>query len=152
MAPQPHYADEREMIAWAQTVTKALFRDDAHAIGLVDDEVLLAVTVFDTFTRWDCQAHFVGTDSNRWLDPTYIRHCFAYPFITCGFGRVTALIAADNRPALTMARWVGFSREGLQRRAGDSQAGIVALGMLREECRWLPHPLATARQMACAAI
>lgn len=152
MAPTPHYDDEREMIAWAQSVTSTRFRDDAHAIGVTDDGLLLAVTVFDTFTPWDCQVHIVATEGGDWIDPTYMRHCCAYPFITCKLDRVSAQIRASNRPALTMARWMGFRREGLQRCAGPDRAGLVTLGMLRSECRWLPHPLAMSRQTLGAAI
>lgn len=135
------YADPDSMIAWAQDRTpgRTPYRADARAIGLIDDE-LRAVVVFDNFTPWDCHVH-ISTEGRHAMTEEFVRHCCAFPFITCGFDRVSATISTRHRAALSIARWVGFRREGLARGAGHDRLGMVLLGMTRQECRWLPRTL-----------
>lgn len=148
------YDDPDAMIAWAQerTPTGAPYREDARAIGLASDSdhSFVAVVVFDTFTPWDCQVHVVA--SRRWIDPIFMRHACAFAFLTCGYERVGAIISQDNRPALSLARWMGFRREGYQRMAGIHNEGMVALGLLRAQCRWLPKTMAPPRQAVRSAL
>lgn len=153
MALRVAYEDPEQLLAWATQTTGMTYRSDAQVIGLRDDEATRAAVIFDTFSPWDVQVHVVATDTAgpTWITDEFIRHCAAYPFITCKYDRVTATISIRNRPALVLAGYMGFKREGIARRSGPDRCDFVLLGLLREECRFLP-PLVRYRQSTKAAI
>ena len=146
------YDHPDQLIAWAATTSGRKYRSDAQAIGLTDGDIIRAAVVFDTFSPWDVQVHVVANDSGpSWITTEFMRHCAAYPFITCKYDRVTATISRNNRPALALARYMGFKREGIARRSGPDRSDFVLLGLLRDECRFLP-PLVRYRQSTKAAV
>jgi L-amino acid N-acyltransferase YncA len=134
------YGDDERLLRWAaERVGVSSFRKDAHAIGQQsDDGQLNAVVVFDTFSEVDCNIHVASDGSRYWLTRQFLTAAFGYPFTQCGLHRVTALVAARNVAALKLDQHLGFRREGYHRNAmpdGD----LVSLGMLRENCRFIPQ-------------
>jgi len=130
-----------EMVAWAEDRIGFAFHDEARAIGLEQDGALVAVTLFDRFSSSGCNMHVVALPDRPWLTRGYARHVAAYPFIQCGFRRVTLLIAADNARAIRFAEHFGCTLEGRLREAAHNGRDELVYGLLRRECRWLPKTI-----------
>jgi RimJ/RimL family protein N-acetyltransferase len=127
-----------ERLEWAAKVIGVSgFRDDARTISVLgDDGRIRAVVVYDTWSECDVNMHVASDGSARWMTRDALVLFFAYPFIQCGMRRVTALVPAKNAHALRFDRKLGFEDEGYFKHAlpgGD----LVALGMLRESCRFI---------------
>lgn len=132
------YGEDERLVRWAQAGMGGLaFRDDATAIGIERNGELRAVVVFDGFSHCDCNMHVVSDGSKRWLTREFLVHVFAYPFIQCGFRRVTGLVPSKNLEALRFDLKLGFQIEGHIRHAMPDD-DIVLLGMIRENCRFIP--------------
>lgn len=135
-------ARQAELIAWAEarTPTGAPFRSDARAVGLLDDDEIVAALIFDTFSPWDCHIH-ICAEGRRWISPDLWRAGAAFAFLQCRYRRVTALISTQNRRARALVRAGGFRPEGLLTGAGMNGEGMVVFGLLARDCRWLPKTI-----------
>jgi RimJ/RimL family protein N-acetyltransferase len=132
------YGQDDRLLPWAaERIGVPSFRDDARAIGIVDGERIRGVVVYDCFGLCDLNMHVASDGSRRWLTREFLAHVFAYPFVQLGMRRVTALVPARNVAALQFDRKLGFCDEGYFRHAMPDD-DIVALGMLREDCRFIP--------------
>lgn len=130
------------MIRWAEKrLEGAKFRDDARAIGNERDGRLCAVSIYDTFTTTSCLVHLVSDGSKKWMTREFIVAGFAYPFVTCGFSRISAVVSVNNAEALRLNLHFGWVKEGVLREDGEDFSDNILLGMLRRECRWLPSSL-----------
>lgn len=136
------YGDDQRFIEWAAERIGSAFRADAKAIGLVrvDDEGehIIASVVYDGFSDTDCNMHVASDGSRQWLNREYLSRCFAYPFIQCGFRRVTGLVPANNTDALRFDLHLGFRLEGRCREAMPDGSDVLVLGLLRRDCRHIP--------------
>lgn len=140
MASRLIYGDEERLLSWAtRRIGLVRFRADAKTIGLEKNGELAAVVVFDTFSSTDCSMHIASDGSRRWMNRELLVAAFAYPFVQCGLRRVTGLVAANNAEALAFDEHLGFEREGLFREACPDGTDLVALGMLRRNCRFIPR-------------
>lgn len=132
------YGQDEILLPWAaERIGIPQFRDDARAIGIGDGQIR-GVVVYDCFGLVDCNMHVASDGSRRWLTRQVLAHVFAYPFIQLKLRRVTALVPASNHHALRFDRKLGFRDEGYFRHAMPAD-DIVALGMLRAECRFIPE-------------
>lgn len=133
---------DEETLQWAAERIDGVtqFRSDAVYIAHWIDGSLAGVVVFDTFSEGECCIHVASDGSKRWVTRDFIVRTFAYPFIQCGFRRITGLVAAKNEKALKFDLGLGFVQEGVMRKALPDD-DIIILGMLREECRHLPKGL-----------
>ena len=131
------YSDSDKLIAWAQRVIGCEFRPDAKAIGCCEGDEILAVTVFDGFSACDCNMHIASDGTGRWLNRDFLLRCFAYPFVQLKLRRVTGLVPSRNERALSFDLNLGFEYEGRCRNALPDD-DIIVLGMLRENCRFIP--------------
>lgn len=146
------YGDDQRYIEWAAERIGAAFRADAKAIGLcrTDDtgepggerdsqgRRIIASVVFDGFSDTDCNIHVASDGSRLWLNREYLTRCFSFPFIQCGFRRVTGLVPADNTDALRFDLHLGFRLEGRCREAMPDGSDVLVLGLLRRDCRYIP--------------
>lgn len=132
------YGQDDVLLPWAaEVIGIERFRDDARAIGQSRNGAVNAVVVYDTFAPCDVNMHIASNGSTRWLTREFLVHAFAYPFITCKLRRVTALVPASNARALRFDRKLGFRDEGYFPHAMPND-DVVALGMLREHCIYIP--------------
>ena len=131
------YDQKERLIEWASDVIGCKFRPDAQAIGLICNDNLIAVTVFDGFSECDCNMHIASNGTGRWLNRKFLIASFAYPFVQLGLRRVTGLVPASNFRALQFDYHLGFKTEGRCRNALPDD-DIIILGMLREECPFIP--------------
>ncbi len=138
MAYRLIYGDEDRLLPWAaERIAIAGFRRDAYAIGLERDGELVAVVVFDSFSVADCNMHLASDGTGKWMNRAILAAAFAYPFIQLRLNRVTGLVPSKNAQALRLNEHLGFEREGLCRKAMPDD-DIVVMGLLRENCKWVP--------------
>ncbi|TDW63092.1 hypothetical protein EDF57_10647 [Novosphingobium sp. PhB55] len=131
--------DQPRLVAWAQAVIGCRFFPDAQAIGWGDERRLRAVLVYDCWTEADVHIHLASDGTGRFGSRSFLAAAYHFPFVTAGKRRLTGLVPASNAAALRLNLHMGFVREGVMRRAGDDGEDIIILGMLREECRFIPR-------------
>jgi RimJ/RimL family protein N-acetyltransferase len=132
--------DQRERcLTWAaKRIGHDDFGDYAHAMGLLNgDGRLIAVTVWDNFSNWNCFMSVASDGSRRWMTPAFLYRSFFYPFEQLGLRRVTLTVASDNAASENLARRLGFSVECAAMPALFGDKDGIVLGLLREDCRWL---------------
>lgn len=129
--------DQDRMLAWAETRLGYPLAYDAQAIGHERDHLIRGVCIYDRHHGTGCHFHIVSDGSWGWVNREFIIRAMAYPFIQCGYGRMTSMVAVDNAPSLRMTRHFGWTLEGLARGAGPNGENLLMFGMLAEECRWL---------------
>jgi len=127
--------------------------DRCVGIGVVRDDRFVGGVVFHNFRG--CDVEVVGAfDDPRWALPGTLRALFAYPFVTLGCVRLTAIVQRNNKRARRLCIGLGFKLEGVARKAIDGKQDAMIYGMLREECRFLRTPHngqeEHARRAACA--
>jgi RimJ/RimL family protein N-acetyltransferase len=148
------YGREAELVPWAaeHTAPGHQFRPDAKAIGMTVDGVIRGVVVFDTFSENNCLFSMASDGSRRWVTREFIIRTLAYPFIQCGFNRITSLISSGNKSSIRFARHFGsWKLEGVMREAGDFGEDLLMYGLLKREVqpRWLtPLPLQPRRDIS----
>lgn len=132
------YGQEARLLPWAaQRIGVERFRRDAYTIGLERRGELVAVVVFDDFTKAGCAMSVASDGSSHWLNRGYLAALFAYPFIQLGMRRVTSAVASKNTASYGFCLHLGFVVEGVCRDALPDD-DLVIMGMLRAECRYLP--------------
>lgn len=99
------------------------------------DGTVLAAVAFDAFTPYECSIHLVVDDA-RGVTRETLRRVFEYPFITCGFARLSATVAKSNDASRDFLKRVGFRFEGRKRAAIGGEDELM-FGMLKTECRWI---------------
>lgn len=132
------YGEQDRLIGWASKVIGFHPRPDAQAIGWQEHGVLRAVTLWDGFSKCDCNIHIASDGSGTWLRKGFLRASFWHPFIQWDLRRVTGLVPSKNTAALRFDLKLGFTREGLSRHALEND-DIIILGLLREDCRYIPQ-------------
>lgn len=133
------YGEAKRLIAWAEErIGLGSFRDDARAIGIEKNGVLAGVVVYDTFSPTDCYMHAASDGSGRWLTREFLTHIFAYPFIQCGYLRVTAPVAESNARSIRLNLHLGFRIEGRHPYAANDGGAMLTTAMLRCDCKYLP--------------
>lgn len=132
------YGQEDRLLPWAQERIGVAFRRDAYTLGLERDGELVAVVVYDSFSLVDCAMHIASDGSGAWMNKSLLVSAFAYPFIQLGLLRVTGLVPATNEAALKFDEHLGFVREGYHPKAAPDGGDLVSMGLLKENCRFVP--------------
>jgi RimJ/RimL family protein N-acetyltransferase len=130
--------DQTRIISWAEDKIGCKFRPDAKAIAHYRDNKLAGVVVYDCFGECDCNIHVASDGNRRWVTKSYLAEVFAYPFLQCGFRRITGLVPYKNKPAIRFNTHLGFTVEGVCREALPDD-DIVVMGMLKRDCRFIPR-------------
>lgn len=132
------YGENARLIGWASEVIGFTPRPDAQAIGWQEGEDLRAVVIWDGFSSCDCNMHIASDGSRQWMRRAFLRASFMHPFYQWGLRRVTGLVPSKNTVALRFDLHLGFRVEGTVRHALPDD-DIILLGLLREDCRWIPE-------------
>ena len=108
------------------------------AIGVVLGGELVAGCVFGAYRPWvpSIEASIAAV-TPAWCTRAVLGALFAYPFGQLGVGRLQATTRRDNRRARRFLERLGFSHEGIGRRAWAGGADACVYAMLKEECRWI---------------
>ncbi|UZV40807.1 putative acyl CoA N-acyltransferase [Erwinia phage Stean] len=132
------YDEEDRLVAWASEIIGFQPRDDVQAMGWQTDGELRAVCLWDCFSHADCNIHIASDGAANWLSRSFLTRAFLHPFAQWEKRRVTALVPSKNHDALRFDLHLGFKQEGLIRHALPDD-DIILLGLLREDCRWIPQ-------------
>lgn len=131
------YGQEERLLPWAlERIGIGQFRRDAYTLGLEKNGSLVAVVVFDTFSKVDCCMHIASDGTKAWMNKSLLLAAFAYPFKQLGMRRVTGLVPSKNKEALAFDQNLGFEVEGVCRHALPDD-DLVILGLLHENCRFV---------------
>jgi len=142
---------DQRLLDWAGAKLHCRWGAEAKTIASVDDGEILAVCVFDDFTKHNCTMHIAST-TPRWGTASFIKACFRYPFIQCGLERVTFIVRADDPKIISLAERLGAQKEGRVRRYFSSCDALI-YGMTWEDAdRWIgeKHGQRFAFAAACA--
>jgi len=114
----------------------------ALAVGLEKDGDLICGVVYTDYQEddGDLQLHIAAT-TPRWCTKNTIRMFLDYPFNQLDCVRVTTRCAVDNPRILKFMDGIGFTREGILRKAFNRKIDAIVFGMLKEECYWLDKDL-----------
>lgn len=133
------YDQSETLVPWVKERIEGVeFASDAVAIGVELDGKIAAAVVYDDFTRNGCAFSVASDGKSRWLSRGFLNLVFAYPFLQCGLNRVGSLVSVTNDKAIRLNTGIGMVREGVIRSAGINGEDLIAFGILREECRFLP--------------
>lgn len=132
------YGHDDKVAAWvAERVGADEFGPGTVALGLEEDEKLIAGVVFNMYTKASICMHVAAEPGKRWMTKDFLWRSFAYPFVQLNCNRITGLVRVDNFDAQRFDEHLGFKREGLVRRGCVDGTDMILYGMLREECRFL---------------
>ena len=132
-------ANSEQLVAWVEDRLGTKFFRDARAIGWGDDDRVRAAVAYERWTEVECSIHVASDGAGHWLTRPFLAAIFFYPFVQANRRRLTVPVPADNEHALRFVRHIGFRDEGVLRQAGADGCDIIILGMLRQECRFLPR-------------
>lgn len=130
------YNDD-SLITWAAEKIGFEPRPDVKAMGWKVNGVIRAVVLWDGFSECDCNIHVASDGNPHWLRRPFLTAAFMHPFVQWKLKRVTGLVPAKNTAALRFDLHLGFVKEGYLRKALPDD-DLILLGMLREECRFIP--------------
>lgn len=131
------YGQDERLVSWAESVIGVKFRPDSKAIGWGDDDDIRAVAVFDDFSECDCNMHLATRNTGHDLSRSFFVAAFSFPFVQLKLNRVTGMVPTKNKKAFNLNIKMGFVLEGIARKAIIND-DLYILGMLREECRFIP--------------
>ena len=107
---------------------------DNYTFGVVKDDTLIGGFAFSNYTGPTVNMSAAGV--GRWCTHEFLNRCFSFAFNGLKCKRITVLVAESNAKALKLSKHVGFKEEGLVR-MGEEEDGLVLLGMLKSECRYI---------------
>lgn len=144
MTTQLIYGQEDILLPWAAArIGVDGFKRDAYSIGLAREGEIVAVCVYENFTKFDCSMHCASDGSAQWMSREFLLAAFAYPFSQLGMRRISTMVPARNTRAIAFDQHVGWVQEGICRKCMAGDEDMIILGMLREECRFIkqgePH-------------
>ncbi|WP_421849884.1 N-acetyltransferase [Oricola sp.] len=134
------YDDPDRMIAWAEArLPDVHFGEDPKAIGHERNGQIVGVCLYTHPTGRSCMFHAVSDGSRRWVTREFITRAMAYPFIQCGYHRMTCTVSLDNPDSLLFTVHFGWTLEGVMREEGPNGEDMLLFGLLARECRQISH-------------
>jgi hypothetical protein len=108
-----------------------------RAMTAVDDnEEFACVVVFTNFTSQNVDLN-IAAKKDFWRCPKSVistfNGIFSYTFHTIKAARVTALIADSNRKSKKFVEHMGFTLEGVMRKASNNNEDVCIYGFLADE-------------------
>lgn len=138
------YGYDAEIAYWVAQRLGVNSFGPCRAIGVgLDGEIIAGVVYHDC--RHRSLEMSIASTTPKWATRLTLKHFFAYPFLTQGVDRVTALVDADATDIQRFDERLGFVKEGVLRKAHPNGDAII-YGMLREECKWVPKTVQIPRE------
>lgn len=129
--------DKHMLLEWAgQQTGTPIAASSASALGLVDDTVRVAV-FYNNYHWPSIDAHIVSDGSRKWMNKTFLRAMFDYPFNELKCSRITAPVKATNMEARKFVEKLGFVAEGTLRGYYSDGIDRILYGLLKKECRYV---------------
>jgi RimJ/RimL family protein N-acetyltransferase len=107
------------------------------AIGLWEDDGLIAGFVFNHFNPPDIAIHLAAVPGSNWCTKSVWAVVFDYVFNQLGCSRATGSIRGRNQKARKLAERLGGVLEGTLRKASPDGDDVVLYGLLKEDCKWI---------------
>jgi RimJ/RimL family protein N-acetyltransferase len=104
--------------------------------SVTEKNEIMGVIVYSMWTTHNCEMS-VASVTPKFLTRAFIKNAFYFPLVLWGLSRVTAVVEEDNHKALKMNHGLGFTDEGILRNWYGAGRNGIAMGMLKEECKWL---------------
>lgn len=108
--------------------------DNFTAVGLADDDKLIAGVVYSDFNGRQITAG-IAVDGKR-INREFLWFMFHYPFVQLGVERVTACVEQTNVVSQQFVARLGFELECTMERAGRT-GDLLVYRMFREDCRYV---------------
>ena len=108
-----------------------------QGIGWEREGALVAGVVYEGFTGTNIWMHVAAEPGKGWMSKTYLRTCFAYPFLQLGCQRVSGWVEQSNAQAMRFDEHLGFRPEATLKGAARDGGDVVLYVMWRDECRFL---------------
>lgn len=110
-------------------------RDNFTAIGLIEDDKLIAGVVYSDFNGSNITAAIAGEGRN-WMSREFLWFMFYYPFIQAGAKRITACVEQTNIVSQQFVEKLGFELEFPMKDAGKT-GDLLIYRMFKKDCRYL---------------
>ena len=113
------------------------FDDKCRAIGVVDDDKILAAVVYSNYIPNVSIEMSVYSVDKAWCTRHNLRQLFMYVFAQMNLERVQATCSAQSEDVIAFLKRLGFQQEGYHRKAHFNGGDSLSFGMLKHECRWI---------------
>lgn len=132
------FAREVESLAWAREKLGAKAQGFCRAVAAVEGEEFKCVMVLSNFGGGNVDVHVAAIPGARWATPNEFVKMFNfvlhYVFDDLNAIRATALIKEGNTKAEDFVLKLGFTQEGLMRKAFNG-TNLCIYGILKEDFR-----------------
>ena len=134
--------NQKDLIAWAEPrmgVEVGRAPPETLALGVLDDDgTIQAVVWFNAFYANYASMHIASNNARRWASRKVLGVIFSFAFHHLKLQRVNAWVSVNNVTVQVMALKLGFRIEGVARCGANDGSDAIMLGMLVQDCRWLP--------------
>ena len=107
-----------------------------QAIGLFEDERIIAGVVFDSWNGASMCIHVAAVPGARWRTRQYLNVVFYYAFEQMGCKKLLGLVGSGNKVAQRFDEHLGFVLEATLE-AAHPDGNLLVYSMTKEQCRWL---------------
>jgi RimJ/RimL family protein N-acetyltransferase len=121
---------------WVCRRTGGKFDGLGTAIGLMEDGMLIAGVLYDSYNGRSIAMHVASDGSKRWMTREYLRICFDYPFNQLGVNVIIGLVDSENLAARQFDEALGFKLEHTVPNAGP-KGDLLLYSMTAAQCRFL---------------
>ena len=126
------YGRDKEVAEWVRQQLNADSFDPCHALGVIQNNNLVAGVVYTEYRGNDVRLHVAST-TPKWATRQHISELLDYAFTVLEVERVTGIIPVSNEKAIRFDKGIGFNQEGYHPKAGTDNEDCVSLGMLKED-------------------
>lgn len=127
-------------IVWLEFANRILgvnFSPDQSVwISHIVDGSPIAVTVYNRFSKHNCEMSIATDGGKRWATRAFLRASYLYPFKQLNLDRISAVVEEKNANSLTLCRKLGHEEEARLKSWFGDQDGIL-FRMMKENCIWL---------------
>ena len=106
-------------------------------IGFERDGELIAGVMYEGYNGRNIWLHVAALTDKRWLTRSYMKVCFAYPFVQLGVNRISGYVNESNTLARRFDEHLGFKEEARLRGAAADGGDVIIYAMHKEECRYV---------------
>lgn len=129
--------DLPRLIAFYKTRHPLCQAENMAGIGWEKDGEIQATVIYEGINDFNCWMHCAAVPGRHWLNRTFLRAAFAYPFLVCKVRMVRGYVDASNWEARRGDEHLGFRVEAVLEGAAKDGGDVLIYVMHREECRYV---------------
>lgn len=138
------FGEDARVIKWFQERFEPIDFGDCVAIGVVDDDEIIAAVIYSTFLRKLDGTPLsidisIFTTSPLWCNKSTLYSLLAYPFLQLGVIRLQSICAVNNTISMKFLTHLGFTCEGVLREAWPLGGDCKIFSLLNHECKWIKN-------------